>query len=113
MAAPAYKPAASFPEADVIDALKKFWAEETGSSAKLGSPFGAPRKGGGSVFDVRPELDSLRAVEVLLVVEPVIGIELPDSVVKLGGYNSCDEFVDHMASGIRAVFEKHHRQHRR
>ena len=112
MAAPAYKPAREFPEAEVLEALKAFWAEETGSSAKTGSPFGAPRKTGGNVFDVRPELDSLRAVEVLLVVEQIIGIELPDSVVKLGGYNSCDEFVEQFVPAVRAVFDKHHRKHK-
>lgn len=112
MAAPAFKPVPVFPEAEVVEALKTFWGEETGSSAKTGSPFGAPRKTGGTVFNVRPELDSLRAVEVLLVVEPIIGIELPDSVVKLGGYNGCDEFVEQLVPGIRAVFDKHHRKHK-
>lgn len=112
MAVPAYKLAPMFPEAEIIEALKAFWAEETGSSAKLGSPFGTPKKGGGTAFDVRSELDSLRAVEVLLVVEPIIGIELPDSVIKLGGYNSCDEFVEQFVPAVQAVFDKHQSKHK-
>lgn len=106
MAAPTETPPPAFPEAEVIEALKKFWAEETGSSAKTGSPFGAPKKGGGTVFDVRPELDSLRAVEVLLEVEKIIGIELPDTVVKLGGYDGYNEFMDQLVPSIRAFFDK-------
>ncbi|MGE5501924.1 MAG: acyl carrier protein [Solirubrobacterales bacterium] len=106
MTVPADTLPTAFPEAEVIEALKKFWADETGSSTKTGSPFGAPKKGGGTVFDVRPELDSLRAVEVLLEVEKIIGVELPDTVVKLGGYDGYDEFMDQLVPSIRAFFDK-------
>lgn len=106
MAAPTDTLPTVFPEVAVIEALKKFWAEETGSSTKTGSPFGAPKKGGGSVFDVRPELDSLRAVEVLLEVEKIIGIELPDTIVQLGGYNGYEEYMDQLIPSIRAFFDK-------
>ncbi len=46
-------------------------------------------------------IDSLVVVELLVAVEPILGFELKDSVVKPGGYNSVDEAKNHLMPRIQ------------
>lgn len=53
-------------------------------------------------------LDSLSVVDVLCAVEPVIGFELKDSLVRTGGYPSIEAAMDHLLPRLEAVWKKHH-----
>ncbi len=52
-------------------------------------------------------VDSLVAVSILCNVEPTIGFELPDKVVKSGGYSSVDEAIQHLLPKIESRWKKH------
>ena len=51
-------------------------------------------------------LDSLVAVSILCAVEPIVGFELPDSVVQAGGYSSVDAALGHMLPRIEKLWMK-------
>lgn len=51
-------------------------------------------------------LDSLSVVDVLCAVEPVIGFELKDSLVRTGGYGSIEAAMDHLVPRLEAVWKK-------
>jgi hypothetical protein len=52
-------------------------------------------------------VDSLGVVDLLCEVEPIVGFELKDSIIKAGGYNSIDEAVTQVMPRIRSAWEKH------
>lgn len=82
---------ASYPDAAVHAALVSFWDEQMGAS-----------DGAVGMFSVGPALDSLTAVTVLVDLEGVVEIkDLPETLVKKGGYHSKEEFVEHLATGVR------------
>lgn len=51
-------------------------------------------------------VDSLMTVDVLCSVEPVIGFELPQHVVKTGGYGSIEAAVNHVLGRIEREWNK-------
>jgi hypothetical protein len=53
-------------------------------------------------------VDSLMTVDVVCTVEPVIGFELPQHVVKTGGYNSIESAVAHVLGRIEREWNKRH-----
>lgn len=83
-----------YPEHEVRTALEDFWdrtVDEDGA-ADLGLSPGIA-------------LDSLSATDVLLEIETVLGLkdqQLPEALVQSGGYDSKEEFVEHLASRIKA-----------
>lgn len=84
----------SFPEQAIRDALDGFWNNVVvpDQAASLGLSPGAA-------------LDSLTATDVLITIETVLGLkdqELPQTLVKSGGYESKDEFIKHLSESIKA-----------
>lgn len=51
-------------------------------------------------------IDSLIVVEILCAVEPLVGSELPQKLVKEGGYGSVDQAVEHLMPRIKNVWQK-------
>lgn len=51
-------------------------------------------------------IDSLIVVEILCAVEPLVGQELPQKLVKEGGYESVDQAVGHLMPRIEKVWQK-------
>jgi hypothetical protein len=52
------------------------------------------------------QADSLVAVSILCVVEPIVGFELPESVVRTGGYRSVDSALYQLLPRIEAQWKK-------
>lgn len=52
------------------------------------------------------QIDSLVVVSILCVVEPLLGVELPDSVVRTGGYGSVDQALAQLVPRIEAYWKK-------
>ncbi|OJU47148.1 MAG: hypothetical protein BGN99_03765 [Alphaproteobacteria bacterium 65-37] len=52
------------------------------------------------------QVDSLVVVSILCVVEPVVGSELPESVVRTGGYRSVDSALYQLLPRIEAQWKK-------
>jgi len=51
-------------------------------------------------------LDSLSVVDTLCAVEQVLDIELRDSIVRTGGYNSIEKAIDDLLPKIERVWVK-------
>ncbi len=51
-------------------------------------------------------LDSLDVVNLLCDVEPIVGFELKDSLVRAGGYNSVNQAMEHLMPRIEKAWEK-------
>lgn len=51
-------------------------------------------------------IDSLIVVELLITVEPIIGFELKDGVVREGGYASVDRAMEHLLPRIEKEWAK-------
>lgn len=52
------------------------------------------------------QIDSLVCVEILCAVEPILQIELPEKVVKAGGYASIDAALKNLIPRIEAEWKK-------
>ena len=51
-------------------------------------------------------VDSLVVVSILCAVEPIVGFELPESVVRAGGYVSVDGALEHLLPRIEKEWMK-------
>ena len=54
----------------------------------------------------RVQIDSLVVVEILCTIEPIVGFELEDSVVRAGGYESVDEALKSLIPRIAKEWHK-------
>lgn len=73
----------------IRDCLEKFWDKQ------MGDPSEEP------LFPVGSEMDSLTAVRVLLEVEEILGSkDLPQTLVRKGGYESKADFVDTLSANV-------------
>jgi hypothetical protein len=52
------------------------------------------------------QVDSLVVVSILCAVEPIVGFELPESVVRAGGYVSVESALGHLLPRIEAQWNK-------
>jgi hypothetical protein len=90
----------TFPEVDVIEALGEWWDAEV--DIRRDDPFAKP----GTLYDVVADIDSLSAVNVLLVIEKILGFEPPVTVIKRGGYRDRDEMINLLVPRIREHYQK-------
>jgi hypothetical protein len=95
----------SFPAASVETKLRGVLLESVQSTAGLHG-IALPATTAGQ-FAASVHLDSLGVVDLLCEVEPIIGFELKDSIVKSGGYNSINEAITHVMPRIEAAWQKH------
>jgi hypothetical protein len=82
-------------------------------SALLGSMKSTASLHGISLPSTTPEqytasahLDSLEVVNLLCEIEPIVGFELKDNLVKVGGYHSIGEAIVHLMPRIEAAWQK-------
>lgn len=95
----------AFPGASVETKLRDALLESVKSTASLQGislPSSTPAQCAASVH-----LDSLEVVNLLCEVEPIVGFELKDSIVKVGGYHSINEAIGHVMPRIEAAWQKH------
>lgn len=108
MALPAKKPAPSpFPKDPVETALRDWWARQEQDQKLIADPVDELQPNSGTVFAVVPLVSSHHALNAVLAVEKIVGYEIPDSVVKRGGYQDCEEFVNHMMGKLASYHAKH------
>lgn len=90
----------AFPEEALKSAITEWW--DATVETKEDDPF-AERPN--TLYDLVVDIDSLSAVEALIVIEREIGFEPPVSVIRRGGYKSCDDMIDHVLPALRRHFE--------
>lgn len=96
--------AVPFPQAAVERCLRDELIEAVKAEAGIKGVAlpGAPADIAKSSFQV----DSLVAVSILCAVEPIVGFELPDSVVRAGGYGSVESAIEHLLPKVKAQWIK-------
>ena len=93
---------AAFPATELSTRLRAWWESDMPSDGT--DPFA---RNPGTLFDlIVTEIDSLSVVSALLEVEDVVGFKLPASIVKRGGYRSCDEMVADLLPKIEKKYLK-------
>lgn len=96
-----------FPKAKIEEVLRAWYKGKVASPLRRRAK--DPRNTGGTVFDIQPEVSSIEVVQVCVEVEPLMDFELQTSrVIRRGGYRNCDDFVQHLLSGLEAEFNKHY-----
>src|SRR3954471_15358936 len=53
-------------------------------------------------------LDSLAVVDILCALDELVGFDLPDRVVRAGGYESIGEALEHLMPRIEKEWQKRH-----
>jgi hypothetical protein len=101
------KPATNkaFPSADVEAKLRDLLLEAVEATAQLKGVALPADKPGKCATSVR--LDSLGVVDLLCGLEPVVGFELKESLVKAGGYKSINDAVGHLMPRLEKAWTKH------
>jgi hypothetical protein len=107
MGLPLKKPSTPpFPRQEIRDAVKEWWTLEQQELQKLADPVAELQPDSGTVFDIVPLISSQHVVELVLKLEPIVGYEIPESVIKKGGYHSCEEMVEHLDGKLTALHAK-------
>jgi hypothetical protein len=108
MAVPAKKKPSPqpFPKDHVEASLRDWWAQQEQDQKLISDPVEDLQPTSETVFAVVPLVSSHHALNAVLEVEKIVGYEIPDSVVKRGGYQDCEEFVKHMMGRLDAYHAK-------
>lgn len=77
-------------EEQIRSALSSFWGERALPISEDPT----------SIDDLGLPVDSLTAVEVLIVLDAILGKEIPNTVIQAGGYSSEAEFVDKLTKSV-------------
>ena len=95
---------AMFPKCEVEAVLREELLDAAATAATLQGVEleGTPEQIAREPFQV----DSLVAIAVLTAVEPMLGSELPQKVVRAGGYSSVDEAVKVLLPAIETYWKK-------
>ena len=91
----------SFPVEEVLSALDEWWESEQQDAALPGDTNAAQ-----DIMTPTIEIDSHRAVRALLVLQEIVQFEIPESVIKDGGYDDFAEMREHLVPKVQALFEK-------
>ena len=102
---PAAKPAlVAFPAADVKACLLAELTEVAQSEALVR---GISLPSDPAQLVAAPvRMDSLSVVDTLCAVEPVLGFELRDSIVRTGGYSSIEAALEHLMPRIESAWTR-------
>lgn len=90
---------AVLPEKELREAINKWWDEQ--QLDRDNDPF-TPN----TLYDALTDVDSHSAVNVLLTLDPIVGVALPESIIKPGGYHDRQEMIDHLIPRINRIFSK-------
>lgn len=92
---------ANVSEEDIIAALDKWWECEQVDAALPGDKPAVP-----DIMQPGIEIDSHRAVRALVALEEVVKFEIPETVIKEGGYADYDEMKLDLTPKLLVLCEK-------
>ena len=77
--------------AKIKDALENFWDERA-----------IPEEGGEvtTIDDLVGPVESMTAVDVLVTLDEIAGVKLPNTVIQAGGYLTREEFVTKLGAAV-------------
>jgi acyl carrier protein len=94
----------AFPDAEVEACLAAELIEAAKSEAEI-KEIDLPQTTAG-LRAMQIAIDSLVVVDLLVSVEPILGFELKDSIVRQGGYASVEDAVSHLLPRIQKEWMK-------
>lgn len=95
-----------FPKDQIERKLRHWWQRKEASP--LRRRVADPRQTGGTVFDIQPLVSSQEVVQILVLIERILGFKLDTSrIIKRGGYKNVDEFVSHVMPQLQTRFLRH------
>jgi acyl carrier protein len=81
----------------IQESLAKFWEERSFVADELDS-----------VENFIDEIDSLTAVDALIPIEKITGMDIDaTSVIRRGGYESKEQFVEHLSAQVLKYVQEH------
>lgn len=92
----------AFPKNDVIAALVAELIEVAKAEAQVRGIALPPDNA--KIITAAVPMDSLSVVDTLCALEPVVGFELRESIVRTGGYSSIEAALDHLVPKIERVW---------
>lgn len=78
-------------EAAIRSALKDFWDERAIPSGPSGET---------TVAELLAPVESMTAVDVLVELDKISGLKLPNTLIRKGGYDTCDQFVADLTAKV-------------
>ena len=94
-----------FPMSDVEATLREGMEDLVAARASITGGSGGGTAGACSAIAI----DSLSVVEVLCIIDEIVGVEVPQKVVRAGGYASVDAAIEHLLPGIEKCWSKRKR----
>lgn len=83
-------------ESKIQEALDTFWEDRA-----------IPTADGGSMVDVLvAPVESMTAVEVLVELDKITGVTIPNTVIQAGGYMTKEEFVEKLTAAVLKNLER-------
>ncbi|MGI9363276.1 MAG: hypothetical protein ACR2O7_17245 [Parasphingorhabdus sp.] len=67
---------------------------------------GIPSGTGGSIMDLGNPIPSKRVLEASAITEDVVGFRIPPAIIDKGGYESAEQFVDKIMSGLKKIVDE-------
>ncbi len=96
------KPTVAFPKAAVVKALVDELIQAAQAEAQIRGIALPPENP--KIIQAPVPLDSLSVVDTLCAVEQVLNIELRESIVRTGGYNSIEDAIENLIPKIERVW---------
>ncbi|MFN3475479.1 MAG: hypothetical protein ACK4ZW_15680 [Blastomonas sp.] len=100
--APTKQGTVAFPKNDVIATLVAELIEVAKAEAQVRGTSLPPDKP--KIIKAPIPMDSLSVVDTLCALEPVVGFELRESIVRTGGYSSIEAALEHLVPKIERVW---------
>lgn len=97
---------APFPRRELKNALINLWLRQVKDREDNPLAVRLPAGGTNTVRDILPALDSLIIVRSLAVLSKILKMKVPTTVVKKGGYDSCQQMLDHLLPILEKFYEK-------
>src|SRR5690349_14549881 len=97
---------APFPKRELKAALIELWQKQVKDREENPLAVKLPAGGTNTVRDVLPALNSLTLVRNLAAISKILKTKIPTAVVKRGGYNSCQEMLDHLLPRLEEFYKK-------
>ncbi|MGD0958775.1 MAG: hypothetical protein ABSB19_03110 [Methylomonas sp.] len=82
---------------NILETLEGFW---DASSLPIGS------LAEGTIEELVSPIESITAVEVLAQLDQIVGKKIPISVIRAGGYDSKEHFIDDLSSKVSEFLEQ-------
>lgn len=95
-----------FPEKTLLATIDTWWVDEQSEAATLAGAAAPTKKP--SLMAPLKTIDSHRVVRCILELEPILGVDIPESVIQKGGYDTIAELKADLVEKLKALHAQAH-----